>query len=85
MTRLYIYESLAIVVSSIVLGTLLGIFTAIVLTLQFNLFSQMPFLFYFPTGLYFFVVILSLVVAVAGSYLPSNKLLKKEIALIMRY
>jgi len=83
-SRLYIYEALSLVLSTIVLGTALGIFTAVVLTLQILLFSELPFYFNFPTELFVMVVILSLVVAVLGSYLPANEFRKKEIAIALR-
>jgi ABC-type lipoprotein release transport system permease subunit len=43
--RAYIYEALCLVISSLICGTLIGILIALTLTLQFNLFLQMPFRF----------------------------------------
>ena len=82
--RLYIYEAIALVLATIVLGTALGIFTAIILTLQIDLFSELPFTFNFPTTLFFPVVVFSLIVAVVGSYLPTEEFRKKEIAIALR-
>ena len=84
MARLYIYEALAIVLASVFLGTSLGIFTAIVVTLQTNLFADLPFVFYFPTAMFVFVVVLSLGVAFLGSLFPSEKFRKQQIAITLR-
>jgi len=83
-SRLYIYEALSLVLSTIVLGTTLGITTAIILTLQTLLFSELPFEFNFPTELFVMVMLLSLLVAVLGSYFPSEEYRKKEIAISLR-
>ena len=82
--RVYIYEALSIVLSALVLGTIIGIITSVTLTLQFNLFSELPFSFDFPFVLYFSVVGVSIFVAVFGAYLPTNDLKKKEIAIVLR-
>ncbi|KAI9168390.1 hypothetical protein H9P43_007762 [Blastocladiella emersonii ATCC 22665] len=82
--RLYIYEAVAIVLATILLGTTIGIVTAVTLTLQFNLFTEMPFSFNFPTGLYTTVVVLALVVSVAGSWAPAREYAKKKIAIALK-
>jgi len=81
---LYIYEALSIVLSTLVLGTTLGLVTAVVLTLQINLFTELPFEFNFPSELFALVIILSLVIAVLGSYYPAKEFQKKEIAIALR-
>lgn len=43
--RAYIYEALAIILASVLLGAIIGLLIAVTLTLQFNLFSEMPFRF----------------------------------------
>jgi len=82
--RVYIYEALAIVFSALLLGTSIGIITSISLTLQFNLFSELPFSFDFSYVLYFSVVAVSITVAILGAYLPTNELKKKEVAIVLR-
>ena len=62
------------------LGTVLGVFTAIVLSLQSALFTNLPFYFSFPTGLFFLVVCVAILVAVIGSYFPLQKLRHQHIA-----
>lgn len=41
--RVYIYESTVLILSSIFIGTFIGMFVSITLVLQFNLFSEFPF------------------------------------------
>jgi ABC-type antimicrobial peptide transport system permease subunit len=62
----YVYEALALTASCVVLGTMVGLLIAISLTLQFNLFTEMPFAFEFPYGLYFSMVLMALCCAVVG-------------------
>ena len=46
--RAYIYEALAIISAAVLTGSVIGLLIAITLTLQFNLFTEMPFVFTFP-------------------------------------
>ncbi|KAI9140455.1 FtsX-like permease family-domain-containing protein [Paraphysoderma sedebokerense] len=82
--RIYIYEALCIILATIVIGTAIGIITAITLSLQFNLFTEMPFSFSFPTYLFIFVVGMSLLVSVLGSYFPAREFRKKQIAIALK-
>jgi len=41
--KVYLYEASVIMITSILLGTLIGMIIAITLILQFNLFSEIPF------------------------------------------
>ncbi len=59
---------------------MIGLLIAITLTLQFNLFTEMPFAFDFPYVLFFSVLAMSLFVAVVGSYMPARVLRGKQIA-----
>jgi ABC-type lipoprotein release transport system permease subunit len=78
-----------------------GVFTAVTLTLQFNLFLEMPFAFNFPTLLFSFVsckqlsffvnpkltpscLVLSILVAIYGSYSPAQQFGKKQIAIALK-
>jgi ABC-type antimicrobial peptide transport system permease subunit len=78
--RAYIYEATAIIMAAILLGSTIGIFIAVTLTLQFNLFTEMPFQFAFPWILFSTVLVMSLLVAVLGSYIPARTLKEKHIA-----
>jgi len=81
---LYVYEALALVLFSVLLGSFIGVSIAATLTLQFNLFMELPFRFRFPTTVFMSVVCMALVVAVAGSALSPYKLLRKSIASVLR-
>ena len=82
--RAYIYEALCLVVSAFVCGTIIGCVIAITLTVQFNLFLEMPFQFDFPYYLFFSILAMALICAILGSYFPARGLRKKEIALVLR-
>lgn len=78
--RVYIYEALAIVISSVLIGFVIGDLVSITLTLQTTLFTELPYQFEFPTLLFFAITIMSITVAVLGSYFPARSLLNKRIA-----
>jgi ABC-type antimicrobial peptide transport system permease subunit len=80
----YVYEALSIVSASILCGTVIGLLIASSLTLQFNLFTEMPFKLSFPYALFFSMISMALVVAVAGSALPARKFLKRTISDVIR-
>jgi ABC-type antimicrobial peptide transport system permease subunit len=82
--RAYIYEALCLVISSLICGTVIGVVIALTLTLQFNLFLEMPFTFDFPYYLYATLIIMSVIVAFVGSYVPAKSLKEKEIALVLK-
>ncbi len=80
----YVYEALALVLSSVLIGTTIGLLIAISLTLQFNLFTEMPFRLQFPHSLFWSLLSMALVVAVAGSILPARSFMKKTISNVLR-
>eukprot|EP01114_Cavostelium_apophysatum_P002845 TRINITY_DN1253_c0_g3_i1.p1 TRINITY_DN1253_c0_g3~~TRINITY_DN1253_c0_g3_i1.p1 ORF type:complete len:1241 (+),score=361.47 TRINITY_DN1253_c0_g3_i1:25-3723(+) len=82
--RMYIYEALCIIFTSVIIGATIGLLVSITLTLQFNLFTELPFSFDFPYALFFSVFGMSLFVAVVGSYIASHPLRKKDIALALK-
>ncbi len=53
--RVYLYEAATVVLTSFFMGTCIGLGIAISLTLQFNLFTEMPLNFAFPYFLFFSV------------------------------
>eukprot|EP00756_Hemistasia_phaeocysticola_P049200 Hpha_TRINITY_DN23646_c0_g1::TRINITY_DN23646_c0_g1_i1::g.57585::m.57585 len=82
--RAYVYEALATVLASFLCGALTGIMIAITLTLQFNVFVEMPFSFQFP-WLYFFIMAFQAVfTAIVGSWVPANKLRDTQIAQLLK-
>ena len=83
-TRIYIYEAVSIVLSSLVLGLLLGVVTSVAVALQSNLFDEMPFEFLFPTTLFVLIILSSLALAIVGSYAPIQTYAKKPIAVVLK-
>jgi hypothetical protein len=64
--------------------SLLGITVAATLTLQFNLFTELPFHMSFPIPLFTSMVCMAIFVAVVGSALPASVLLRKTISNVLR-
>jgi ABC-type antimicrobial peptide transport system permease subunit len=81
---IYIYEAVALVLSCLVLGTAVGVIISITLTLQFNLFTEMPFKMQFPADLFSIMFVLSLITAVVASALPAYQFNQKTITDILR-
>ena len=82
--RLYIYEAICIITASIITGTITGLLTSVTITLQFNLFGELPFVLQIPTVMYCILVLSSLGVAVAGSYYPAMEYGRKRIANVLK-
>jgi len=82
--RIYIYEALCLISSSVFIGSTIGMLVSVTLTLQFNLFTELAFTFDFPYALFFSVLIMSLLVAIGGSYLPARMLRQKDIAIALK-
>ncbi len=81
---IYVYEALSLVFACLVLGTSIGILVAITLTLQFNLFTEVPFTMEFPSMLFSIQVSMAFVVAILASALPAHSFIKRTIAEILR-
>jgi len=82
--RMYIYEALCVIISSVLIGSITGMMVSITLTLQFNLFTEFEFSFDFPYLLFFSVLGMSVAVAIIGSYIPAHSLKKKDIAVALK-
>lgn len=82
--RIYVYEAIAVVFTAVGLGTIVGILVSVVLTLQFGLFLELPFVLYFPWVLFLIVLILSLALAVIGAYVPAEQYAKRTISTVIR-
>lgn len=82
--RVYVYEALAIIIASVFLGSTIGILVSITLTLQLDLFTELPFWFEFPSVLFFGVLLMSVGVAVAGSYFPASRFKGKAISAVLK-
>jgi len=82
--RVYVYEALAIIIASVLLGSCIGMIVSISLTVQLNLFTELPFWFQFPYLLFFGVLVMSVGVAVAGSYFPLKTYKEKPISAVLK-
>lgn len=83
-TMIYIYEAVSIVLASSLLGTCVGLLLSVTLILQFDLFTEMPFIMSFPTTMFCSMISLSLVVAVLGSGVPAYQFSRKTISDVLR-
>jgi ABC-type antimicrobial peptide transport system permease subunit len=81
---LYVYEALSLVLASVILGTGIGLLIAATLTLQFNLFTELPFHMEFPSGLFWSMFTMAVGVATLGSGLPAYGFLSKTISSVLR-
>lgn len=66
------------------MGSAIGLLIAITLTLQSNLFTEMPFKFSFPYALFFSVLAMSIGVTVLGSWLPARTFQRRPIAGVLK-
>ena len=82
---LYIYEAFILVLSSSLLGILIGTIVGFTMTLQQILFTEIPLVFYFPWQQFLLILGLSLLCALASTFAPTRDLLKREISAIFRY
>eukprot|EP01060_Flectonema_neradi_P040465 TRINITY_DN9224_c0_g2_i1.p1 TRINITY_DN9224_c0_g2~~TRINITY_DN9224_c0_g2_i1.p1 ORF type:complete len:868 (+),score=124.78 TRINITY_DN9224_c0_g2_i1:1008-3611(+) len=82
--RAYIFEALCTVLSGFFCGSAIGLMMGITITLQFNMFVEMPLEFTFPWVLFVVVLLESLFAAVFGSWLPASSIRKKEIAQVLK-
>ena len=78
--RVYIYESLCLVISSSALGTVIGCLTGLFFSLQSNIFLELPMDFKFPLEFFLVIVLSASLFAIIGSVLPALELNKKTIA-----
>ena len=80
----YVYEALTVVLTSLALGTTIGLVIAASLTAQFNLFTEMPFNMTFPHSLFWTLVVLSIIIAIVGSAWPAYRFLRYSISNVLR-
>ena len=83
-TRVYVYEALSVVLASFTGGAIVGMLISITLTLQFNLFTEQPFEFIFPTSLFVLTFVLLVVVAVVSAYYPAMRIARVRIAQVLK-
>lgn len=84
MSRIYIYEAFCLTTAASFLGSIVGITTAISIISQFNLYTEMPFEFSFPTEVFVFSVLLALSTSVLGSLYALNTMRSRQISYIIK-
>ena len=82
--RIYLYEAATIILTSIVIGTFIGIVISSSLILQFDVFLELPFVFNFPYELYFILITIGLGLGLLGSYYPTYAVNTLSLVKIMK-
>lgn len=82
--RVYLYESLAVTITACLLGLVIGFLLALTLSLQFNLFLELPFFMAFPYALTFTMLGLAVVTTVVGTVVPLNNVNRQSISSILK-
>ena len=80
----YVFEALTIVISSVILGTIIGMITAIVETNLFCTFLDLGIRFIFPSTLFFPILAMSIVIAIVGSYIPATIIKNRPIGSVLK-
>lgn len=80
----YMIESCSLIISSGVLGTIIGIVVAVTLTLQFLMFTELPFTFIFPYRMFLFTFLSGIVISAGASYSALRDFKDKPIATIVK-
>lgn len=83
-SRVYLYESLAVTFSAIFLGLIIGFILALVISMQFNLFLELPFFLEFPYALAFSMIALAIGTTIFGTLAPLHWINKRPIAGILK-
>jgi hypothetical protein len=84
MYRIYIYEAFVLVLSSSLLGVIIGIVVAVTMTMQQSLFTQLPIPFTFPTTILLVVFVCSIIFSVLASFSPIRNVMNKSVVQIFR-
>ena len=83
-TRIYMYEAATIILTSIIIGTFIGVIISSSLILQFDIFIELPFIFNFPFKLYFILISVGLFLGLLGSYYPTYAVNSLSLVKIMK-
>lgn len=84
MTRIYIYEALCLTISSGLIGTFVGTLVALVLTIQYLTFAEIPLNFNFPIAMFLITFISGLFTAIVGTLLAVKDIREKPISNIIK-
>jgi len=85
MYRIYVYEAFIIVLSSSLLGVIIGCFVGYTMVIQRALFTQLPLPFVFPTNILIIVSVSSIVLGFIASFGPIRFLLRMTTVELMRF
>ena len=84
MISLYIYEAFVLVFASSFTGLIIGTVVGFTMSIQRALFTQLPIKFTFPLSSFIIILVVSVFVAVFSTLLPSLRIMKREISVIMK-
>ncbi|CAD8197204.1 unnamed protein product [Paramecium octaurelia] len=82
--KVFIYESISLIVSSGIIGSLVGFIIASTFAMQIATFSESQYKLAFPLYTFLFTFLGGILIAVASSYLAVRQLKNKEIASILK-
>jgi len=82
--RIYIYEAFVLVMSSSVMGILIGTIVSYTMTLQQLLFTQLPIPFAFPWTIMFTVFACSILFSIMAAFSPIYRVLQLRVVQIFR-
>lgn len=78
--RIFMYEAFLVIVSAGILGILIGIVVACLVTAQFNMFLEQPFRLVFPTFLTLTLLAVALITTYLAVHYPVNSVNRSTIA-----
>jgi len=84
MISLYIYEAFVLVFASSFTGLCIGTIVGFTMSIQRALFTQLPIQFTFPLSSFLIILVVSVAVAILSTLLPSLRIMKREISVIMK-
>ena len=82
--RIYLYEAFAIVVSSSVLGILIGFITSLMIASQFFMFIEMPLTIFFPVWILVGMLSMAGITTFVAVYKPMRDVNKRRIAAVLK-
>lgn len=81
---LYFYEAFVLVMSSCLLGVMIGVIVGFTMVLQRAVFTGIPLVFYFPWPQFWMIMAISICCAFGSTWGPTSNLTKRDIASIFR-
>jgi len=82
--RAFMYEQYAVIISSLFLGSLVGLIVASIVTAQFFLFLEFKFALDFPTELLYVMVSMALLTTFYAVYVPVTEVNKQRVATTLK-